>query len=196
MLLEKQKEVRNDWSDDNDSLQNEMASITSGDEKGQTALKNQNHQNSLFSSIQGGLNNHNTSVSISGGNSITLPGAESRLKQLSKATANDDGEGTMAGVSTQYPYQHDSIHSNVQDVSRGMRSGKGSPLTLRATGPIKAPSMKNAKESSANRMLDNLNKKKYTTSKDEENERIRKQNEAYSQRKNATSVEPFWQDFN
>ena len=47
-----------------------------------------------------------------------------------------------------------------------------------------------------NRLVDNLNKKKFTTNLDDEQDKIRLRNEELSKRKNQTSVEPFWQDFN
>ena len=47
-----------------------------------------------------------------------------------------------------------------------------------------------------NRIIDNLNKKKFTTNIDDEADKIRLRNEEQNKRKNMTSVEPFWQDFN
>lgn len=52
------------------------------------------------------------------------------------------------------------------------------------------------KNNPVNRIIDNLNKKKFTTNIDEEADKIRLRNEEVSKRKNMTSVEPFWQDFN
>ena len=48
-----------------------------------------------------------------------------------------------------------------------------------------------------NRIIDNLNKKKFTTNIDDEAEALRQKNEEISRkRKNISNVEPFWQDFN
>ena len=48
----------------------------------------------------------------------------------------------------------------------------------------------------AHRIIDNLNKKKFTTNIDDEADRERQRNEELSRRKNVTNAEPFWQDFN
>ena len=112
---------------------------------------------------------------------------ESRLKQNS----NTDEDGTIAGASTAYPYPHDSIHSQgQQETSRGFRSTKESPMHMRSTHP---PRKNN---NPANRIIDNLNKKKFTTNIDDEADKIRLRNEELNKRKNHTSVEPFWQDYN
>ena len=52
------------------------------------------------------------------------------------------------------------------------------------------------KTNQVSRIIDNLNKKKFTTNIDDEADKIRLRNEEQSKRKNMTSVEPFWQDFN
>ena len=52
------------------------------------------------------------------------------------------------------------------------------------------------KNQAVNRIIDNLNKKKFTTNIDDEADKIRLRNEEQNKRKNQTSVEPFWQDFN
>ncbi len=44
--------------------------------------------------------------------------------------------------------------------------------------------------------MDNLNKQKFTTNIDYEQEIARKNQEEMHKRKNMTTVEPFWQDFN
>ena len=104
----KAKQVRHDWSDNEEStVENDMQSIASVDDK--TMTQAQLKQNSLFSSIQG--QNNNTSLSISGGNSIQYPGKESRLKYASKGTTGVDEDGTIGAASTQYPYPHESINS-------------------------------------------------------------------------------------
>lgn len=41
-----------------------------------------------------------------------------------------------------------------------------------------------------------MNKKKFTTNIDDEADKARARNQEQSKRKNLTSVEPFWQDFN
>ena len=53
-----------------------------------------------------------------------------------------------------------------------------------------------ARKNPVNRIIDNLNKKKFTTNIDDEADKIRLRNEEQNKRKNMTSVEPFWQDFN
>ena len=111
---------------------------------------------------------------------------DSRLKHNS----NTDEENTIAGASTAYPYPHDSINSQgQQENSRGFRSTKESPMHMRSTQQAR-------KNNPVNRIIDNLNKKKFTTNIDEEADKIRLRNEEVSKRKNLTSVEPFWQDFN
>ena len=185
------KKVRNDWSDDNNGndaeslMENDMRSIVSTEEKvGGQPSPQQLQQNSLFSSIHGQGNN--TSISISGGNSIQVP-ADSRLK------SGLDEEGTIGG-STAYPYPHESINSAAgqQEQSRGFRSTKESPMNMRATHPMRGS--KNRAPNS--RILDNINKKKFTTNIDDEADKIRLRNEELGKKKNMTSVEPFWQDFN
>ena len=47
-----------------------------------------------------------------------------------------------------------------------------------------------------NKITDNINKKKFTTNIDDEADQERLKNEMLSKRKNMTSVEPFWSDFN
>ena len=111
MKMEKGRQTRNDWSDDNE---NDMESLigdpgmesVASDKMGPPSNNKQMQQNSLFSSIQGGYNN--TSISISGENSVGLPFTDSRIKQHSKGTNGVDEDGTIGG-STQYPYPHESI---------------------------------------------------------------------------------------
>ena len=84
MTWDKGRNDRNDWSDEgNESMvENDMRSIASAKEMGNPRakimphVKEQLQQNSLFSSVG---NHGNTSISISGGNSI-LPVGDSRLK--------------------------------------------------------------------------------------------------------------------
>ena len=52
------------------------------------------------------------------------------------------------------------------------------------------------KRQNTNRLVDNLNKQKFTTNIDHDMDDKRKQNEEMSKRKNMTTVEPVWQDFN
>lgn len=52
------------------------------------------------------------------------------------------------------------------------------------------------KRSNLTRIVDNLNKQKFTTNIDDEHEMARQRNNELMQKKNMTSVEPFWQDFN
>ena len=115
-----------------------------------------------------------------------MPVADSRLKHNS--ITEDDG--TIAGASTAYPYPHESINSQgMHENSRGFRPSKESPLNMRATHPY-------PRKATVNRLVDNLNKKKFTTNIDDEQDKIRLRNEEISKRKNQTSAEPFWQDFN
>lgn len=76
---------------------------------GKVQVKEQLAQNSLFSSIAGNQGGNNTSISISGGNSVHMPPTESRLKQVSKGTHGGvDEDGTIGGASTQCPYPQES----------------------------------------------------------------------------------------
>mmetsp|Transcript_27420 Transcript_27420/g.36675 ORF Transcript_27420/g.36675 Transcript_27420/m.36675 type:complete len:98 (+) Transcript_27420:1926-2219(+) len=97
MAWTKSRQERQDWSDDNDEsmVENDTQSIASID--GKVHVKENLQQNSLFSSIAPG--GHNTSISISGGNSLIQP-TESRLKQVSKGTHGVDEDGTIGGAST------------------------------------------------------------------------------------------------
>ena len=63
---------------------------------------------------------------------------------------------------------------------------------MRSTHPIRSNKNKAANE----RLLNNINKKKFTTNIDDEADKIRLRNEELNKKKNMTSVEPFWQDFN
>ena len=48
------------------------------------------------------------------------------------------------------------------------------------------------KRQNTNRLVDNLNKQKFTTNIDHDMDQARKRNEEMSKRKNMTTVEPFW----
>ena len=74
-------------------------------------MKEQLQQNSLFSSVGGNQGGNNTSISISGGNSVHIPVGDSRLKNGSKGTHGVDEDGTIGGASTQCPYPQESLHS-------------------------------------------------------------------------------------
>ena len=63
-------------------------------------------------------------------------------------------------------------------------------MHMRSTHPIRN------QKNNVNRIVDNLNRKKFTTNIDIEADKIRLRNEELNKRKNITSVEPFWQDFN
>jgi hypothetical protein len=60
-------------------------------------------------------------------------------------------------------------------------------MNMRSTHPRRHP---------GKRLVDNLNKQKFTTNIDQEQDKIRLRNEEIKSRKNASNIEPFWQDFN
>ena len=108
MAAKRRGNERQDWSDEgNDSIvEHDMQSIASAHEmtspnaRRPLVMEQINH-NSLYSSIG---NHGNTSISISGGHSIQVPHADSRMKPGSKGTPGIDEDGTIGGASTQYPY--------------------------------------------------------------------------------------------
>ena len=65
-------------------------------------------------------------------------------------------------------------------------------MQMRSTHPVRS----NKNRAANDRILNNINKKKFTTNIDDEADKIKLRNEELNKKKNMTSVEPFWQDFN
>ena len=105
----------------------------------------------------------------------------------------------MAGESTQYPGLAESIASTKSRVRKGHHSimplSNQSPLARRAANQRKMELNRN-NHSITTRISENINNQKFTTSRDAEAEKIRLQNEENAAKRNMTSAEPFWTDFN
>ena len=109
------------------------------------------------------------------------------MKQGSKGTHGLDEDGTIGGASTQCAYPHDSQYSyGVKNRNRWNQTSTKEPTSNKIG---RSPQ----KRSNLTRIVDNLNKKKFTTNIDEEKEQIKRKDEEMSlKRKKKESIEPFW----
>jgi len=125
-----------------------------------------------------------------------MQGNDSRLKQISKGVVSD-ADNTLAGVSTQYPFAHDSIHTQANttggafnSINHTQRDGHGVSVDH---SPLKSNYVSHPKNK-VDQITANLNRKKFTTDKDKEAERLRLKDEQMKAVR-ANSTEPFWKDF-
>ena len=107
---------------------------------------------------------------------------------------------TLEAASTNYPGMNESIQSarnnkHLKGNHSIMPISNQSPLARRAANQRKI-AMQRQNQSLTTRISENIKKEKFITTKDAEAEKIRLRNEEVQKKRNNTSAEPFWNDFN